>query len=43
MDFEVVGGVVAEGGMPPLGIVISDVVAHFEPGFGQPGEATIVE
>ena len=29
--------------MSPFGTVIGDVVADFEPGFGQPGEAATVE
>ena len=43
MGFEVVGQVVSEGGMASLGVVISDVLADFEPGFGQAGEAAAVE
>ena len=43
LGFEVVGRVVPEGGMAPFGVIISDVVADFELGFGQPGKATAVE
>jgi hypothetical protein len=41
--FEVVGGKIAERGMPPLGVVVGDVVADFELGFGQAEEAAVVE
>jgi len=43
MGFEVVGGEVTEGGMTSFGVVVGDVVADFEPGFGQAGEAAAVE
>ena len=43
MDFEVVGGKKAERRMPPLGVVVGDVVADFELGFGQSGETAAVE
>jgi len=35
LRFEVVGGVVAKRRMPSLGVVVGDVVADFELGFGQ--------
>ena len=35
LEFEVVGGEVTEQRVPPFGVVISDVVADFELGFGQ--------
>ena len=34
LGFEVVGGLVAERRMPPFSVVIGDVVADFQPGFG---------
>ncbi len=43
LGFEVVGGEVAEGRMAAFGVVIGDVVADFEPGFFQAGEAAAVE
>ena len=33
--FEVVWGKIAEGRMPSFGVVVGDVVADFELGFGQ--------
>ena len=38
-----VGRVVTERRMTSLGVVISDVVADFQLGFGQPGKAAAVE
>lgn len=43
LGFEVVGRTVAEGEVPPLGVVVSGVVADFQLGFGQPGKAAAVE
>ena len=43
MGFEVVGCLVAEPRRPPLGVVIGNVVADFQPDFGQAGEAASVE
>ena len=43
MGFEVVGRLVAERRMTPFGVVIGDVVADFEPDFGQAGEVAAVE
>ena len=34
-----VGGLVAECGMPPFGVVRGDVAVDFKPGFGRAGEA----
>lgn len=38
-----VGGLVAEHLVASFRVEISDVVAGFEPGFGQPGQASAVE
>nr|WP_231402867.1 hypothetical protein [Hymenobacter guriensis] len=43
MSFEVVWGKVAERRMPPLGVVVGDVVADSELGLGQAGEVAAVE
>ena len=43
MSFEVVGRLIAEDGMSAFSVVVGDVVADFEPGFGQAGEAAAVE
>ena len=43
LGFEVVGGEVTERRMPPFGVVVGDVVADFELGFGQAGETAAVE
>jgi hypothetical protein len=43
MLFEVVGSKIAERRMPPLGVVIGDVVADFKLGFGQAGEGATIE
>jgi len=43
VGFEVVGRVVTERRMPPLGVVIGDVVADFELGFGQSRKTAAVE
>ena len=43
MSFEVVGRLIAEDGMTAFSVVVGDVVADFEPGFGQAGRATAVE
>ena len=38
-----VGRLIAEDGMSAFSVVVGDVVADFEPGFGQAGEAAAVE
>ena len=43
MGFEKVWGKVTECGMPPFGVVVGDVVADFQLGFGQAGETAAVE
>ena len=44
VGFEVIGGEIAEAGMPPLqGVVISQIVADFQARFAQIDEATAVE
>ena len=43
LGFDVVGGTATEGGVPTFGIVVSDVMADFEPGFGQAREMAAVE
>ena len=43
MGFEVVGGEVAEGRVPPLSIVIGDVLADFQARFGEVAEAAAGE
>nr|WP_245327885.1 hypothetical protein [Hymenobacter fodinae] len=43
VDFEVVGSKIAELRMPPFGVVVGDVVADFEFGFGQVGKPAAVE
>ena len=43
LGFKVVGRLIAERGMSALGIVVGDVVADFEPDFGQAGEVAAVE
>ena len=41
--FEVAEGKVPERRMAPFGVAVGDVVADFELGFGQAGEAAAVE
>ncbi|WP_240635560.1 hypothetical protein [Hymenobacter rigui] len=43
MGFEVVGGKITKGGVASFGIVVGGVVANFELGFGQAGEAAAIE
>ena len=43
MNFEVVGGSVAGCRMTSFGVLIGDVVAGFQPSFGQTGEAAAVK
>ena len=43
ISFEVVGRVVFEGGVPAFGIVMGDVVADLEPGFGQAEKGAAIE
>ncbi len=43
MGFEVVGGALAEGRMPPFGIVMGDVVANSEFSCCQAGEVAAAE
>ena len=43
MDFEVVGGQIAERRMPPLSVIMGDMVADFELGLDQSRGAAAVE
>lgn len=43
MCFEVVGGLVAEGGVAPLVLVLGNVMRQFQPRFCQAGKAATVE
>ena len=43
MSFEVVGGLVTQGGMTPFGVVIGEIVADFQPRFREIAEAAAVE
>nr|GFC35101.1 hypothetical protein [Tanacetum cinerariifolium] len=43
MGFEVIGGEVAEGRVPPFGIVIGEIVADFQARFGEVAEAAAGE
>jgi len=43
VGFEVIGGEIAEGRMPALGVVIGEVMADFQPRFREIAEAATVE
>nr|GEY91381.1 hypothetical protein [Tanacetum cinerariifolium] len=43
MGFELIGGEVTEGRMPPFVIVIGEVMADFQAGLGEVAEAAVVE
>jgi hypothetical protein len=43
VGFEVVGGEIAEGGMPAFGVVIGEIVADFYTRFTQVSEAAAIE
>jgi hypothetical protein len=43
MGFKVVGREVAEGRLPAFGVVIGEIMAAFQSGFGELGEAAAVE
>jgi len=43
VGFEEIGGLIAEGGMLPFGIIIGQVVTNFQARFAQVGETAAVE
>ena len=43
LGFEVIGGEIAEGRMPALGVVIGEIMADFQPRFREIAEAAAVE
>jgi hypothetical protein len=43
MGFEVVGREVAEGRMPTFGVVIGEIMADFQSGFGELSQTAAVE